>query len=653
MRTLTGLSIYSFFACILFTLLSSCGKKSPLERALESAENNRVELEKVLDHYAHDSLKYKAACFLIENMAYYHYYSGEELEHKKQFFEILARRNRSSNTITDSLDREMASMNLGETVVKRDIREVGFEYLVNNIEWAFKVWEEQPWGKNVSFEDFCEYILPYRINDEDLTYWREDIYNKYNQLLNDIRHLPEAEDPLFVSQVLFDSLRRTPVHFSSYHYYDYHVGPKIAEWRSGNCQQQADAAIYIYRALGLPCGFDMMPMRGDGNVSHLWNFIIDKDKNSHFFSLSYSSGQITKIKEYPHPKGKVYRSTFSLNPELLDSKKEKNTIYPFFRYPRFKDVTHQYTPIEQTLNFPLSYLYNKLSSGDVVYLCQATRLKWIPVAASRYKNKQLIFDNIEGNIVFTLALYKDNTIIPISDPFYLDEESNIHVFSAQKEMVKATLYHKYKLDFGFRQKLEGGVFEGSNVRDFSKKDTLFTITERPNRLYSTVTLNSDKEYRYVRYIGPDGGYCNIAEVAFYESADQQAFPLTGKIIGTPNNDKKKRTHNYTNVFDGDPNTSFDYYLPNGGWAGLDLERKTNIKKITYTPRNRDNFIRVGNTYELFYNQNLEWLSAGTLTADSDSIIYEVPRGSLLYLKNHTQGIDERIFEYSDDRQKFW
>ena len=72
-----------------------------------------------------------------------------------------------------------------------------------------------------------------------------------------------------------------------------------------------------------------------------------------------------------------------------------------------------------------------------------------------------------------------------------------------------------------------------------------------------------------------------------------------------------------------------------------------------TPRNRDNFIRVGNTYELFYNRNLEWISAGTLTADCDSVLFEVPRGSLLYLKNHTQGKDERIFEYLDGRQKFW
>lgn len=34
------------------------------------------------------------------------------------------------------------------------------------------------------------------------------------------------------------------------------------------------------------------------------------------------------------------------------------------------------------------------------------------------------------------------------------------------------------------------------------------------RLYSVVTLSSTKHYRYVRYVGPENGYCNVSEVAF-------------------------------------------------------------------------------------------------------------------------------------------
>ena len=57
--------------------------------------------------------------------------------------------------------------------MKKDIY-IDPAYLVTNIEWAFKVWREQPWGKNVPFGQFCEYVLPYRVGNEELVPWREN-----------------------------------------------------------------------------------------------------------------------------------------------------------------------------------------------------------------------------------------------------------------------------------------------------------------------------------------------------------------------------------------------------------------------------------------------------------------------------------------------
>jgi hypothetical protein len=55
---------------------------------------NRTELEKVLRLYsrhAEDSLKYRAACFLIENMPFYAYPVGERLEKYKIYYAWLRR----------------------------------------------------------------------------------------------------------------------------------------------------------------------------------------------------------------------------------------------------------------------------------------------------------------------------------------------------------------------------------------------------------------------------------------------------------------------------------------------------------------------------------------------------------------------------------
>ena len=129
----------------------ACGGKTNLETALIQAGDNRAELEKVLNHYAVDSLKYKAACFLIENMPYHYYYTGEEVNYEKQFFKMLHETALSPEVIADSLNRGRMNEQFGRTELKYDIREVDSVYLVHNIDWAFKVWREQPWGKKVSF----------------------------------------------------------------------------------------------------------------------------------------------------------------------------------------------------------------------------------------------------------------------------------------------------------------------------------------------------------------------------------------------------------------------------------------------------------------------------------------------------------------------
>lgn len=401
--------------------------------------------------------------------------------------------------------------------------------------------------------------------------------------------------------------------------------------------------------MGLPSSCDAMLIRGDSNVPHYWNFTIDKDRKPYYFSLAYSDTIMISTKKYPHPKGKVYRETFSLNTDLTKIYVNRTNIHPRFRYPHLKDVTAEYTPIEVSVNFPTEHLYKNITRGEIVYLCQATWQRWYPVAITCYKNKQLLFPDIELNVVYVLATYDNNNLNLISDPFYINKDSVLQLYIPRKETTDVVVYHKYRLDYGFRRRLEGGVFEASNTRDFVQKDTLYMIPERPNRLNTSVTLNTDKKYRYVRYFGPKDGYCNIVEVAFF---DDKGLPLKGKVIGTPNNDEKRETHEYTNVFDEDPNTSFDYYLPYGGWAGLDLGQSMYIRKLSYTPRNRDNYIRTGNKYKLFYFQNQDWNSAGILIAESDSLIFNVPAGTLLYLKNHTGGVDERIFGIVDRKQQF-
>jgi len=136
-------------------VLLSCNKRNFLDKALDKAGDNRKELEKVLNRYNQtpkDSLKYKAAVFLIENMCHHSYKS-------------------SLNQFAEAFD----------SIANHPYKSLSSEFIINNIELAFKAWYRIPKDKRASFDEFCNYILPYRSSDEPIeTDSRQKLYTQYN-----------------------------------------------------------------------------------------------------------------------------------------------------------------------------------------------------------------------------------------------------------------------------------------------------------------------------------------------------------------------------------------------------------------------------------------------------------------------------------------
>lgn len=635
-----GIYLVLFIAC-------GCTVNNKLDQALRLAANNRPELEKVLHHYEGDSLKYEAASFLIENMPYHYYYEGETLKDYKKFYQVFSLGKQSVNQVVDSLIKNGVNFSASMLQLQADITTIDSAYLVHNIDWAFKVWEEQPWGKHVSFENFCEYVLPYRTGNEPLSEWREEIYKKYNPLLDSIRYLPEAEDPCFAAQVLLDSLTKYPMAFTGLLPAGPSVGPEIVEWKVGNCRDLADVLTYVGRALGIPCGSDYMTMRGDGNDPHSWSFVLDKKGNTYITHLPDS--KLRRAVEYTDPRLKVWRSTFGLNETLWDEMKDTPNLYPIYRYPKMQDVTSVYADsLLIQLAIPRKELQGTVKKGERIYLCVSSREKWVPaVCQTHIDNDSVYFNDVDGNVVALLGTWDGEQVKALSDPFFIERrDGSLYYYHPEKEeeqvrlLFKFPLFHEY-----FLGRMEGGVIEGSDRADFLHADTLYMIREVPQRLCTTVHLSTDKAYRYVRYRGKEGSYSDIAELMLYEYATD-SVPMKGRIIGTPGGFQEDGSHEYTNVFDNDPYTSFSYKEATGGWAGLDFGKPRTVKKLTYVPRNRDNFVRKGDRYELFYWKDLQWLSAGIQFATSDSLVYTVPKNALMILKDYTRGRDERIFEYT-------
>ena len=632
---------------------------SSLEVALQSAGNSRIELEKVLRHYkenSSDSFKYKAVCFLIENMPFYAYSDGEQLENYKSYYTCLKKNQKTPQQVADSVKEVYGAMK--ELDKKRDILEIDSAYLCHNIDWAFKVWQEQPWGKNISFETFCEYLLPYRIGDEPLTYWRETYYEKYNSLLDSLRMSDslDIEDPVVAANYLISKLPDKSYYYTSVTPYPFgHIGPEYVQYLSGTCREVTDFGVYLFRALGIPCAIDFVPVRSYVNAGHFWLTTWNKDGEEYMTDFPQKLRAVRKENWWYRrdDSPKVYRYTFSANRNLYEQMaKYGEEVYPFWHLPKFTDVTHEYGyNFKKELVIPLEKQYKTKRDGKIAYLCISDRDRWTPVDWTEYDASRLSFQYVRNGSFMRVATYENGALCFLTDPFYVDKQSNeICYYPAGKEKEDVVLYAK--CDIGrenmFRDRMIGGVFEGSNHPDFSRKDTLFIIQGRPNRLNTTVKSWSDKEYRYLRYFGPPRSACNISEVAFYEKDDTIA--LSGKIIGTPGCYEHDGTHEYTNVFDGKTWTSFDYFEATGGWAGLDLGRKVRVDRIVYTPRNRDNYVRPDDVYELFYCDR-DWKSAGRIKAIADSLVFrDIPVNTVLLLRNHTRGLDERIFIYENGTQ---
>lgn len=640
-------------ACLIGTVcicMALCRDETRLDSALELAGGNREELEKVLRHYEGDTLKYRAACFLIENMPYHGYKDGKALEEYRKYFELFSKGNYKPQRLVDSLKQADGAFSESSLVRKRDIEEVDSAFLVCHIDWAFKVWQEQPWGKNVSFTDFCEYILPYRIGDEPLEKWREAVYRKYNPLLDSLRATANADDPLAAAQAVMDIWGKKEYNWTSLFPSGPHIGVRAVEWKSGSCREYTDGVVYLLRALGIPAGIDRTLQRGDNNASHFWAFTIDKNGDTY---ITEPEVWISS-KKHNVLKAKVAQMTYSLNRELAGKIADMQTVYPTFRFPLFKDVSRFYLAHSNRLAIDVEDMYREVGKDEPVYLCLSEHLRWTPIDIAYRKGKEVTFTDVDGGVVAVLATGKGTQLEILTDPFRIDKQTGeLSFYSPQGAEERVQVYCKYNLHFGdLVYRMVGGVVEGSNRRDFRDADTLYYIKEFPYRLFTTVYPKVTKSYRYIRYRGGKDSYCNIGELYLYECPDD-SVRLKGKVIGTPGCYDNDGSHEYTNVFDGDPFTSFDYKQAEGGWAGVDLGYPRKVGKIVYVPRNRGNFVRQGQCYELFYFDKGSWHSLGRRTACSDVLEYEVPQGALLYLKNHTEGHDERIFEIKDRRQVFW
>jgi len=96
---------------------------------------------------------------------------------------------------------------------------------------------------------------------------------------------------------------------------------------------------------------------------------------------------------------------------------------------------------------------------------------------------------------------------------------------------------------GYAHRMIGGKFQGSDTPDFAEVEDLYTITSMPASGWNEVTISNTTPFDFVRYLGPNGSYGNIAEMEFYEAPTTYTISASADL-GTisPDGDVSVNSH---------------------------------------------------------------------------------------------------------------
>jgi len=657
------------------SLLTGCNlkesiPKTPLELNLQFAGKNRPELEKVLVHFSQnpkDSLKYMAAVFLISNMESKYHYSGKWVDRIDSLFygKLSQLDNDHIKKLRDSLDLNLPRPGKKDIERLYDIHQLSSAYLIKNINDAFDSWQTAPWASSVSYDAFCNYILPYNSLNEHPELWRDTLQKIYKHIL-DHTDIPKSMED--VTCEMIDEQETWFIYSNKLGYRPGHLSiSQILQGKKGTCNEMANLGAYAARALGIPVAVDYAPQYGNIYDTHKWDALILSDTSFLNFEGGESRpGDMSYTFERDHKFAKIFRYRFAWESSSFASKALRHGISDMpelLTDPRIKDVTDLYTNVSD-IHYPISG-----QEGKPVYLCVSQWQDWGAITGGFIKGDSVKFDRMGRGIVYLPMFYSNKKYTVAGSPLLLSVDGELSILENKKEELQTLkLSRKFPFKKGWKYTISNSMvrarFEASNDSGFQNKVVLHEIKPLPvlynpkilrdlnwkdraryDSCWVDVNLQTKDSVRYVRIIFDRPLVFRLGELNFYGKGMQL---LTGRPIGNVPDPRL--------AFDGVPGKSIKLPMDtmNTHWVGLDLGGQEEIAHIRYLPASDGNAIQVNKTYELYYWKD-KWISMGKQKGTGLPLEYhEVPKGGLYWLNCSDCGSrEERIFTYENGKQIFW
>lgn len=142
-----------------------------------------------------------------------------------------------------------------------DITDYPIDFYEMNVEYAFKAKEEMPWGKNIPEREFRHFVLPVRVNNENLDESRKVFYNELKERVKD---LSLYDAVLEVNHWCHEKVSYTPS--------DSRTSSPLASVRTayGRCGEESTLLVAALRSVSIPARQVYTPRWAHTDDNHAW-----------------------------------------------------------------------------------------------------------------------------------------------------------------------------------------------------------------------------------------------------------------------------------------------------------------------------------------------------------------------------------------------
>lgn len=631
---------------------AACTHNATLEQALRYAGDNRPQMEKVLDHYATDpadSLKLRAARYLVENMPYHRSFPAEAYREYCTAMDSLFRNSDKGDTLVAAKASAISSRFESRLKPVFDILEITADYLIRNIDYSFEQWCTSRFLQHLEFEDFCEYVLPYKcLERQPMDDWKErwsgrlrgdlDLQTEFDELKYNVRRATEAVTSFYKDS---DSLRMEVRQISGMDHIDLLDIDALSMQPYGTCLERSRLGVLNCRSKALPVSFDFTPCWADRGGPHYWNNVyVSRRRSPDYEPFSRYPGAY----HYPdNALAKVYRLSYAPHPLLMEVIERGGRIPPSLSELFMRDVTAEYG---RTADISVPLLPDAARRGDYAYLAVFDNSDWVPMDICRIKRRRATFDCVGLDILYMVVAYEDGAVRPLSRPFIVDVRKRIRYIEADTARTQDIRLHRkfpaFSHIYANAKYLRGGVIEASDDRHFRRPHV---AAEFPmdKFLSGEVAVSDTLPYRYWRLRSTEAQSSDFAEIYFYERDSTRH--TRGELIHPHLKIRSERYDLPEKICDDDPLTYMavdkDSVLR---WVGFDFGRPVTMERVAYIRRGDGNEICPGDEYELYYWTSEGWSLLEKQRAENVYLDFkDVPADGLYFIKGLSRGVQNRTF----------